>query len=57
MAGWKNLDTLNAYKTLKASDHRVDLREVLAEKKAQSASEAILSLWLADSNTTLPQSR
>ena len=30
MAGWKNLDTLNAYKTLKASDHRVDLREVLA---------------------------
>ena len=30
MAGWKNLDTLSAYKTLKASDHRVDLREVLA---------------------------
>ena len=30
MAEWKNLDTLNAYKALAASDHRVDLREVLA---------------------------
>jgi glucose-6-phosphate isomerase len=30
MAEWKNLDTLNAYKALTASDHRVDLREVLA---------------------------
>ena len=30
MAEWKNLDTLDAFKTLTASDHRVDLREVLA---------------------------
>ena len=30
MAEWKNLDTLNAYKALTGSDHRVDLREVLA---------------------------
>ena len=30
MAEWKNLDTLNAYKALEASDHRVDLRTVLA---------------------------
>ena len=29
MAEWKNLDTLNAYKALTGSDHRVDLREVL----------------------------
>ena len=30
MAEWKNLDTLDAYKKLEASDHRVDLKEVLA---------------------------
>ena len=30
MAEWKNLDTLNAYKALTGSDHRVDLRSVLA---------------------------
>ena len=30
MAEWKNLDTLNAYKALTGSDHRVDLREVLS---------------------------
>ena len=30
MAEWKNLDMLDAYKTLKAGDHRVDLKEVLA---------------------------
>ena len=30
MAEWKNLDTLKAYDKLMASDHRVDLREVLA---------------------------
>ena len=30
MAEWKNLDTLEAYKVLMESDHRVDLREVLA---------------------------
>ncbi len=30
MAEWKNLDTLNSYKKLIASDHRVDLKEVLA---------------------------
>ena len=30
MAEWKNLDTLGAYKALMESDHRVDLREVLA---------------------------
>ena len=30
MAEWKNLDTLDSYKKLVASDHRVDLREVLA---------------------------
>ena len=30
MAEWKNLDTLNAYKALTESDHRVDLRSVLA---------------------------
>ena len=29
MAEWKNLDTLDAYKALMESDHRVDLREVL----------------------------
>ena len=30
MAEWKNLDTLKAYKALMESDHRVDLKEVLA---------------------------
>ena len=30
MAVWKNLDTLDAYKTLIGSDHRVDIKEVLA---------------------------
>ena len=30
MAEWKNLDTLDAYKVLAGSDHRVDLREVLS---------------------------
>ena len=30
MAEWKNIDTLEAYKTLTGSDHRVDLKEVLA---------------------------
>ena len=30
MAEWKNLDTLDAFKTLEASEHRVDLREVLS---------------------------
>ena len=30
MANWKNLDTLDAYRALTSSDHRVDLREVLA---------------------------
>ena len=30
MARWKNLDTLEAYRALAASEHRVDLREVLA---------------------------
>ena len=30
MAEWENLDTLDAYKDLVASDHRVDLKEVLA---------------------------
>ena len=30
MAEWKNLDTLKAYKVLMESDHRVDLKEVLA---------------------------
>ncbi len=29
MAEWKNLDTLESYKNLAASSHRVDLREVL----------------------------
>ena len=29
MAEWKNLDTLESYKALQASDHRVDLKEVL----------------------------
>ena len=30
MAEWKNLDTLDTFKMLAASDHRVDLKEVLA---------------------------
>lgn len=30
MAEWKNLDTLEAYKTLEASEHRVDLVKALA---------------------------
>ncbi len=30
MAEWKNLDTLNAYKVLMESDHRVDIKEALA---------------------------
>ena len=30
MAEWKNLDTLEAYKALEASGHRVDLKKVLA---------------------------
>ena len=30
MAEWKNLDTLEAYKALEASGHRVDLKNVLA---------------------------
>ena len=30
MAEWKNLDSLDAYKVLAASDHKVDLREVLS---------------------------
>ena len=30
MAEWKNLDTLDTFKKLAASDHRVDLKEVLA---------------------------
>ena len=30
MAEWKNLDTLDAYKALMGSDHRVDLRSVLS---------------------------
>ena len=29
MAEWKNLDTLDAYRSIQASSHRVDLREVL----------------------------
>ncbi len=29
MAEWKNLDTLDAYRSMQASSHRVDLREVL----------------------------
>ncbi len=30
MADWKNLDTLDSYKKLSSSDHRVDLKDVLA---------------------------
>ena len=30
MAEWKNLDTLKAYETLKASEHRVDLGKVMS---------------------------
>ncbi|MBQ9272353.1 MAG: glucose-6-phosphate isomerase [Mogibacterium sp.] len=33
MAEWKNLDTLESYKALMSSDHRVDLRDVLSGEK------------------------
>ena len=37
---WKNLDTLDAFKALKESSHRVDLREVLAGEAGRSRVKA-----------------
>lgn len=38
MAEWKNLDTLKAYKTLEASGHRVDLKNVMTGERVKKYS-------------------